>query len=97
MTPPSPLHVGLCCVLLWCVFFLDLPVFLTGIGSGGRVFRVPFVEWIDIHVWMCDPPSPFLEVCFLVSFLWLGSWIRLDGVFFRRKMYFYVFFALWND
>ena len=40
------------------------------------------------------PPSPFLEVCFSVSFLWLGSWIRLSGVFFRRKMYFYVFFYL---
>ena len=87
MTPPSPLYVGLCCVLFWSVF-------LTGIGSGRSVFRVPFVEWIDIHVWMCDPPLPFLEVCFSASFLWLGLWIRLTGVFFRRKTYFYVFFYL---
>jgi len=97
MTPPSPPYMGLCCVLFWSVFFLELPGFLTGIGSGRRVFRVPFVEWIDIHVWMCDPPPPLFLGCFLVSFLWVGSWIRLTGVFFRRKMYFYVFFALWND
>ena len=94
MTPPSPLYVV---VGGWSVFFLDLLGFLTGIGSWRRDFRVPFVEWIGIHVWMCDPPSPFLGMCFLVSFLWLGSWIRLSGVFFRRKMYFYAFFALWND
>jgi hypothetical protein len=66
-------------------------------GSGRSIFRVPFVEWIGIHVWMCDPPLPFLEVCFLVSFLWLGVWIRSSGVFFRGKTYFYVFSALWND
>ncbi len=93
MTPPSPLYVV---VGGWSAFFPDLPGFLTGIGSWRSDFRVPFVEWIDIHVWMCDPPLPFFGGVFLVSFLWLGSWIRLDGVFFRRKMYFYVFFALWN-
>ena len=60
-------------------------------GIRGGVFRVPFVEWLGFHVLMHDPPSPFLEVCFSVSFLWLGSWIRLTGVFFRRKTYFYVF------
>ena len=78
------------------MFFLDLPGFLTGIGSGRRDFQVPFVVWRVFYGWMCDPPSSFVGV-FLVSFLWLGSWIRLSGVFFRRKMYFYVFFALGYD
>jgi hypothetical protein len=37
MTPPSPLCLG-------CVpgFFAESPGFLPGIGSGRRVFRVPF-------------------------------------------------------
>ncbi len=44
-----------------------------------------------------SPPPPLFGDVFLASFLCLGSWIRLTGVFFRRKMYFYVFFALWDD
>ena len=54
-------------------------MFLTGIGSGRSVFRVPFVEWIDIHVWMCDPPPPlfggvFLGLLFVVGVVDSFNW-----------------------
>jgi len=38
MTPPPP-YSGLC-----AGFFAELPGLLSGIGSGRRVFRVPFGE-----------------------------------------------------
>ena len=40
---------------------------------------------------VCVTPLPFFGEVFFVFFLWLGSWIRLAGVFFRRKMYFFIF------
>jgi len=82
--------MGLCCVLFWSVFFLDLPGFLTGIGSGRSVFQVPFVEWIGIHVWMCDPPSPFYGCVFRSPFCdWGRGFVYLEYFFVGKLIFTY--------
>ena len=45
---------------VWSVFFLELLMFLPGIGSGRRVSRVAFGEWLVVRVRMRDPPYLFL-------------------------------------
>jgi hypothetical protein len=60
----------------------------------GVVFRFLSL-WGGFFRFRCmTPPSPLLETLLSVSFSWVGSWIRLSGVFFRRIMYFSVLFSV---
>ena len=92
MTPPlPPVRLG----GVFCPgFFSEWPGFLPGIGSGWSVFRVSFVGWCCIHLWMYDPPSPFFWGRFRLPFGGRGRgfvWMAYFFVFLCIFLYFSLF------
>jgi len=70
--------------------------FWLGSDADGVVLRFLLSFGLRFMGGLCDPPPSFLKRCFWSSFLWMGSWIRLAGIFFRRKLYFFILFICWR-